>query len=317
MADQRLDRFVAMVADISRTDANTLIKSGLVSVDGVAVTKTSRRLQVDELVETVVPERDDRIEASEKNIVPVVYVDDDVIVVDKPAGLVVHPGAGLRGGTVIQSLLAEYPDLEGVGDDFLRPGVVHRLDKGTSGLLMVARTRAAFEGLTEQLADRTVHRRYVTLVWGDLDSSEGVIDAPLGRSPREATKQAVVVGGKMARTHYAVEKRFAEPVAVNLLSCRLETGRTHQIRVHLEAIDHPVVGDDRYGPRREPLFGLDRPFLHAATLGFEHPVTGDLLSFESPLPHDLDQVLGKLAAAEAAASAGSERGAPPASMDDR
>ncbi|MFT7601129.1 MAG: 23S rRNA pseudouridine1911/1915/1917 synthase, partial [Acidimicrobiales bacterium] len=224
--------------------------------------------------------------------VPIVHIDDDVIVVNKPAGLIVHPGSGVATGTMVQGLIAQYPDLASVGDDHTRPGVVHRLDKGTSGLLLVARTDESYRHLSEQLAARTVLRRYHTLVWSDVAAAEGVVDAPLGRSPRDATRQAVVVGGRFARTHYRVLQRYEDPDRT-LLECRLETGRTHQIRVHLDAIDHPVCGDDRYG-RGRPLDGLTRPFLHAAEIGFEHPTTGELLHFEAARPADLTNFLAGL-----------------------
>jgi len=235
-----------------------------------------------------VERHDGQLEADPSVHVPVVYEDDHVIVVDKPAGLVVHPGAGTLDGTMAHGLLAAFPGLRGVGPDE-RPGIVHRLDKGTSGLLVVARTDDALEMLKQQLIVRSMLRQYVTLVDGRVGSSEGVIDAPLGRSPRDPTRHGVVLSGRDARTRYEVIERFDDPL-VTYLRCRLETGRTHQIRVHLEAIDHPVIGDDRYGGA-QPTLGLDRPFLHAQTLGFVHPDTEDWMEFESPLPDDLTKVL--------------------------
>jgi 23S rRNA pseudouridine1911/1915/1917 synthase len=224
--------------------------------------------------------------------VPVVHVDDDVIVVDKPADLVVHPGSGNLDQTMVNGLLARFPELATVGDPE-RPGIVHRLDRGTSGLLVVARTPEAYESLVDQLAERTVERRYRTLVWGHPASPRGVVDAPIGRSPKHPTKMAVTERGKPARTSYEVVRTFDRPVEVAELECRLETGRTHQIRVHLSAIGHSVVGDDRYRGVRESL-SCPRPFLHAERLGFAHPVTGDRLTFESPLPADLQAVLDRL-----------------------
>jgi 23S rRNA pseudouridine1911/1915/1917 synthase len=179
-----------------------------------------------------------------------------------------------------------------VGDP-LRPGIVHRLDRGTSGLLVVARTAVAYEGLVAQLAARTVQRRYRALVWGHPESPRGLIDAPIGRSPKHPTKMAVTAGGKEARTRYEVEERFARPGETTLVACRLETGRTHQIRVHLAAIGHPVVGDDRYGGVRQSL-PTGRPFLHADRLAFDHPATGEALAFDASLPEDLTTVLGHL-----------------------
>jgi 23S rRNA pseudouridine1911/1915/1917 synthase len=221
-----------------------------------------------------------------------VYADDDVIVVDKPQLLVVHPGAGNATGTMVAGLLARFPELHGVGEPE-RPGIVHRLDKGTSGLLVVARTAAAYESLVEQLSTRTVERRYLALVWGAPSPATGVVDAPIGRSRRDPTRMAVSATGREARTRYEVQRRFVEPIDASLLECRLETGRTHQIRVHLGAIGHPVVGDPRYRGARAS-FAVPRMFLHAHALAFDHPRTHERVSFESPLPADLQGVLDRL-----------------------
>jgi 23S rRNA pseudouridine1911/1915/1917 synthase len=230
-------------------------------------------------------------------VVPVVWFDDHVVVVDKPAGLVVHPGAGHPNGTLVNGLLARFPDIasvDGPGGEKDRPGIVHRLDKGTSGLLIVARTAAASAGLVAQLAARRVGREYLALVQGDVSSDAGLIDAPLGRADTDPTKIRVQAGGREARTRYLVEARYDAPLPSTLLRCRLETGRTHQIRVHLASIGHPVVGDDRYGGRRQGAWKplpAGRPFLHAAFLSFEHPVSHEELSFSSGLPDDLEHVL--------------------------
>jgi len=213
-----------------------------------------------------------------------------VLVVDKQAHLVVHPGSGVRGATLVNGLLAMVPEIESVGEPD-RPGIVHRLDKGTSGLLMVARTDLAYESLVRQLAMRTVLRVYQSVVHGLVEAESGLIDAPLGRSPRDATRRAVVADGRPARTRYEVLDRLSG-ADCSVVACRLETGRTHQIRAHLSAIGHPVVGDDRYGGRA--VAGLDRPFLHAAELGFEHPDSGELLQFASALPADLSSTLEQL-----------------------
>ena len=219
-----------------------------------------------------------------------VHVDAEVIVVDKPAGLVVHPGSGVGGGTLVNALLARYPDLAGVGDPE-RPGVVHRLDRGTSGLMVVARTPAAYESLVAQLADHRVARVYEALVHGTVEAAAGLVDAPIGRSSHDPTRRAVRHDGRPARTRYEAAARFTGPVPATLLRCRLETGRTHQIRVHLQAIGHPVVGDDRYGGRVPPGVALARPFLHAAELGFDHPDGRGRVAFEAQLPADLAAVL--------------------------
>ncbi len=289
---ERVDRVIAMIGDVSRREALELVAAGSVWVDGIPPQKPSERLRAGATIVIELPERVDELVPAPDIEVPVVHADDQVLVVDKPAGLVVHPGSGVRSGTMIQALLAQFPDLAAAGGPPDRPGIVHRLDRGTSGLLMVARTEAAREALSAQLAARTVDRRYLALVWGRVESAEGLIDAPLGRSPREPTRRAVIAGGRPARTRYQVLDRCDDP-GVTLLSCTLETGRTHQIRAHVEAIGHPVVADHRYAIRKESL-GLSRPFLHAAELGFEHPATGERLSFRSELPDELAGLLERL-----------------------
>ena len=296
---QRVDRVVAMLTGRPRSDADVLVGSGRVRVGGRVTTRSSRRVHTGERLEVDVPPALDAGATSPDPSVevPVVYVDDAVVVVDKPAGLVVHPGAGHSRGTLVQGLLARYPDIAELATDAAsatRPGIVHRLDRGTSGLLVVARTPAARDALVAQLADRSVERRYLALVRGRVDADEGLIDAPLGRADRDPTRIVVRTDGKEARTRYRVEGRYAAPVAATLLECRLETGRTHQIRVHVTAIGHPVVGDDRYGTRgAPPLPGVPagRPWLHAAGLSFRHPDDGRPMSFSSPLPPELVSVL--------------------------
>ncbi|MGH9093119.1 MAG: RluA family pseudouridine synthase, partial [Acidimicrobiales bacterium] len=222
----------------------------------------------------------------------VVHEDDQLVVVDKPPGLVVHPGAGRAHGTLAAGLLARYPDLAALAEDGdpLRPGIVHRLDRGTSGLLVVARTPEARRSLVAQLAARTATRRYLGLVAGDVAGERGVVEAPVGRSTRTPTRMAVSARGREARTRYRVLRRYGEPLASTLLAVALDTGRTHQIRVHLAAIGHPVVGDERYGPGGRvggPLLAPGRLFLHAAELSLDHPATGDRLTWRSALPPDL------------------------------
>jgi 23S rRNA pseudouridine1911/1915/1917 synthase len=292
LAGERLDRVVAMATGVSRADAAAAIAAGQVQIDGQAVTARSRRLVAGQ---RVVADLSAQHEARAASLVGeadvgfrVVHEDAGLIVVDKPAGLVVHPGAGNRTGTLVQGLLDRYPELASVGQPD-RPGIVHRLDKGTSGLLVVARTPEAYADLVRQLAAHEVERRYLALVWGELDTLSGMVDAPVGRSSREPTRMTVSAQGKQARTRYDVVATFRHPVVVSLLECRLETGRTHQIRVHLSAIDHPVVGDTRYGGAR-PSLPSPRPWLHAAALRLVHPLTGEELSFDSPLPADLEAV---------------------------
>lgn len=294
LAGERLDRVVALVADVSRRDATVMIEAGGVKLDGSTISSGKVRLNVGQLVEidtssrptTELPGPDSSIE------VVVLYEDEHVIVVDKAPGVVVHPAPGHRGGTLVNGLLARYPEIASVGDPE-RPGIVHRLDVGTSGLLVVARTNDAYHSLVEQLSEHDVERRYIALAWGHFDAPVGTIDASIGRDPRDPLRMAVVPTGKEARTHYRVEREFSEPDA-SLVICELETGRTHQIRVHLAAVGHPVVGDAAYGGQRAGLT-TDRPVLHATRLTFRHPVTGLDIGVDSPLPDDLRSVLDRWA----------------------
>jgi 23S rRNA pseudouridine1911/1915/1917 synthase len=280
-----------MLCGVARQAAADLVADGRVSVDGRRAVSRSRKLTEGESVEVAfgASKAVAAIEADPTVDVPVVFADEHVIVVDKPAGMVVHPGAGRGNATMVQGLLAAYPELAAVGEPD-RPGIVHRLDAGTSGLLAVARDESAYESLISQLHSRSVGRLYLALVCGTVDAPAGLIDAPVGRSGRDRTQMAISASGREARTRYEVVRRYAEPVPVTLLECSLETGRTHQVRVHLRALRHPVVGDTRYGGVR-PALPLARPFLHARHLEFDHPVTGERVSFDSPLPSDLENLL--------------------------
>ena len=292
LAGQRVDRAVAMVTGWSRAEVQAVADRGEITVDGRVVAK-SRKLVAGERVEVLGQPETAAPPGPEAVPVDVVYDDDDVIVVDKPAGLVVHPGAGHEHGTLVHGLLARYPELAAVGDAD-RPGIVHRLDRETSGLMVVARSARAYAALVDALAERLVTRDYDALVWGHPQNPRGVVDAPIGRSAARRTRMAVRTEGRDARTVYEVEEWFGRP-EVARLRCRLETGRTHQIRVHLSAIGHPVVGDAAYGGRRSGI-DLDRPFLHAAHLAFAHPITGEPLEFGAALPPELDELLDRLRA---------------------
>jgi len=293
---QRVDRVVALVAEVSRSAAADLLTTGRVLIDGAPAERASQKVAAGSRLVIRVAHTDRTLVAEPEVAVPVLHADDAVVVVDKPAGMVVHPGSGVHHGTLVHGLLARFPELVTVGPED-RPGIVHRLDKGTSGLLMVARTAAARESLAAQLQAHTVDREYLALVLGEVGSERGVIDAPLGRSQSNALRRAVVTSGRPARTSYEVAHRFPavpDRPPLTLVRCRLETGRTHQIRAHLEAIGHPVVGDETYrGQHRRPALdpGPGRPFLHAGLLGFDHPVSGRRLRFASPLPSDLAAVL--------------------------
>jgi 23S rRNA pseudouridine1911/1915/1917 synthase len=287
LAGERLDRIVAFVTDASRSDAAALVAAGGAQVDGVVVTSGKLRLQLGQRIdvdETKLPVT--ALPAADPTVVfSVVYEDDEVIVVDKPAGLVVHPGAGNIDGTLVNGLLVRYPELAAIGEPH-RPGIVHRLDIGTSGLMVVARSVRAYHSLVYALSQRDVTRVYRTMVWGHIANPTGVIDAPIGRDHRDPMRMAVVVDGKSARTRYHVLTAYDTPAEASAVECRLESGRTHQIRVHLAAIGHPVVGDPTYGGVRHPI-ATPRPFLHAAELAFVHPGTNESLTFTSPLPDDL------------------------------
>jgi 23S rRNA pseudouridine1911/1915/1917 synthase len=280
----RLDLYVARhCPDVSRSRAHRLIEDGLVTVNGRAA-KPSRPLQRGDRVLVRVPPPSPLDLVPEAIPLSIVYEDDDLLVVDKPAGLAVHPGAGRSRHTLVNALLAHCPDLAGIGG-VLRPGIVHRLDKDTSGLLLVAKNDRAHAALSRQLKERTVEKGYLALVTGRLEPGEGVIEGAIGRDPRNRRRMAVVEGGRPARTAYRVRER---PHDCTLVEVTPSTGRTHQIRVHLAAVGHPIVGDALYG-RPSALVG--RQFLHACWLGFRHPADGRSLHFESPLPADLQQAL--------------------------
>ena len=290
LAGERVDRVVAMETGWSRAEVQVVAAAGGVLVDGKPAAK-SMRLVAGQHVAVIGRPADGAPPQAEDVPVEIRYADDDLFVVYKPAGLVVHPGAGHAHGTLVHGLLAVDPAIAGVGDPE-RPGIVHRLDRDTSGLMVVARTPDAYDVLVDALARRDVGREYVALVWGHPENARGVIDAPIGRSTSRRTRMAVRREGKEARTLYETREWFVHP-DVALLDCRLETGRTHQIRVHLAAIGHPVVGDGTYGGNR-PGIRLDRPFLHAARLTLDHPRTGEPLAVEEPLPPELAAVLAGL-----------------------
>lgn len=329
LAGERLDRAVSMVSGVSRSMASEMVASGMVELGATAPrseeTSGSGEAPVDAVGNVALRLATDRtyqlregewlvvhlpdLVSSDPEPDPsvsfgVVYEDEDLVVVDKPAGLVVHHGAGHERGTLVDGLVARYPDLgslgrEGLLGDPARPGIVHRLDKGTSGLVVVARSARAYSSLCAQMRLHTATRRYQALVHGLVQSAQGVVDAPIGRSERQATRMAVKASGRPARTHYRVIRRFGDPTDATLIEASLETGRTHQVRVHMAAIGHPVVGDDRYGRPgltrrfRSASMVPGRLFLHAGLLEVEHPA-GWRASWTSPLPDDLRLVLDEL-----------------------
>ncbi|AQS59020.1 RNA pseudouridine synthase [Desulforamulus ferrireducens] len=291
-AKTRIDVFLTTnCPEISRSYVQKLIEEGLVTVNGQP-TKANYKLRVADEVTIEIPPAEELMVEPEDIPLDIYYEDKDVIVVNKPRGMVVHPAEGNTSGTLVNALLYHCKDLSGI-NGVLRPGIVHRLDKDTSGLIMVAKNDQAHHALAQQLKDRTVTRRYLALVHHRIKEEQGTINAPIGRDPRDRQKMAVIErNSKAAVTHFQVMERFAD---YTLIECRLETGRTHQIRVHMAYIGYPLVGDLKYGPKK-PHFNLDGQLLHARVLGFQHPTTGQYLEFSSPLPEVFQQVLEQLKA---------------------
>ncbi len=298
----RLDQWLATrLPGLSRSRIKALVEGGRVRVQG-RVPKAAHRLKPGERVEVDIPPAPREELAPEPIPLQVVFEDEDVLVVDKPAGMVTHPGAGRSTGTLAAAALAHAPTVAGVGGP-RRPGIVHRLDKGTSGLIVLAKSQRAYDALTRQLVRRTVTRRYLCLVQGVLQPSSGVIDKPLARDERSRVRMAIARAGRGRRavTRFRVLERLPEATFVE---CTLETGRTHQLRVHLSSLGHPLLGDRTYGARaadRRPdpalpdlIAGLGGVALHAAGLTFDHPVTGAPLEFASPLPNRIERLLSHL-----------------------
>lgn len=285
---ERIDKAVSSIQnEWSRTQISNWITEGIVKVNGEAV-KAKYKVKAGDVVEIVVPEAEPLDVIAENLDLEIVYEDADVLVVNKPKGMVVHPAPGHMTGTLVNGLMYHCTDLSGI-NGIMRPGIVHRIDKDTSGLLMVAKNDKAHESLVEQLVNKTVTRKYTALVHGHIAHDKGTIDAPIGRDQKDRQKQAVVDKGKHAVTHFQVIERFGD---YTLVECRLETGRTHQIRVHMQYIGFPLVGDPKYGPRKTLDFGGQ--VLHAGVLGFTHPTTGEYMEFEALLPVDYVQLLDEL-----------------------
>lgn len=284
----RIDKVLSQeLADYSRSQIQQWLKDERVMVNGTTV-KANYKVKAGDQVTIAVPEPT-VLELTTENIpLEIVYEDEDVAVVNKPQGMVVHPSAGHPNGTLVNALLFHMQNLSSI-NDVIRPGIVHRIDKDTSGLLMIAKNDFAHESLAKQLKEKTSLRKYVALVHGVIPHEKGVIDAPIGRSKTDRKMQAVIEEGKPAVTHFQVLERFADFTLVEL---QLETGRTHQIRVHMKYIGYPLAGDPVYGPKKT-LPGKGQ-FLHAQVLGFEHPRTGEFLTFTAPLPEVFQKTLEKL-----------------------
>jgi 23S rRNA pseudouridine1911/1915/1917 synthase len=294
-AGERLDRAItAHLSDFSRSYAATLIEASAVTLNGNVVSKPGQKLRAGDHISINIPAPQPSGIAAEEIPLSIVYEDADLLVIDKPAGMVVHPAPGHAGGTLVNALLAHVPGLELDMGDEARPGIVHRLDKDTSGLLVVAKRRPAHEALSRQMSSRTMLKQYLAVVAGKPSPPSGIVDAPIARDPRDWQRMAVVINGRPARTRYSTERDLPR---YTLIRATLETGRTHQIRVHMASTGHPILGDPLYGKRTlkdAATLGLARQFLHAHRLGFTLPSTGEWREFVSPLPEELQGVLERL-----------------------
>ena len=286
----RIDKAIALETHLSRAQIAELFKENKILLNSKNSKRSEKVKPGDKISLEFIPKIDVKIQAEDISF-DVVYEDEYLLVVNKEPYMVVHPGAGNLDGTLANALLHRYPEIIDVGQEF-RPGIVHRLDAETSGLLVIAKTQDCYEKFVELFTTHEVDRRYVALIWGRLNTKFGIIDAPIGRSLSRATKMSVRDDGKFARTHYS-ENKYFEIQEVTLMDVSLETGRTHQIRVHFAAIGHPIVGDKTYGGYRQSI-DCPRTFLHAETLSFVHPITTQELTFTAKLPDDLALVLEEL-----------------------
>ncbi|MER1984688.1 MAG: RluA family pseudouridine synthase [Solibacillus sp.] len=287
-AGERIDKALAGIqTEWSRSQVGNWLDAGHILVNDESV-KAKYKVKAGDVITVDVPAVEDLEIIPEALDLEIVYEDADVLVVNKPRGMVVHPAPGHASGTLVNGLMHHCKDLSGI-NGVARPGIVHRIDKDTSGLLMVAKNDHAHTSLVNQLVEKTVTRKYTALVHGHIAHDKGTIDAPIGRDQKDRQKQAVVDNGKHAVTHFQVIERFGH---FTLVECRLETGRTHQIRVHMNYIGYPLAGDPKYGPKKT--IDFDGQVLHAGVLGFVHPVSGEYLEFSSPLPADFEAVLAEM-----------------------
>ena len=290
-AGVRVDKYLAeQLPDITRSYLQKLLKDGSVEMNGKPV-KASAKTVAGAVITLTIPEPEEPEILPEDIPLDILYEDSDVILINKPKGMVVHPAAGHYTGTLVNALMYHCKgDLSGI-NGVLRPGIVHRIDKDTTGVLIVCKNDKAHNALAEQLKEHSITRKYRAIVCGNLKEDEGTVDAPLGRHPQDRKKMAIVrTGGKRAVTHYRVLERFGN---YTYIECQLETGRTHQIRVHMASLGHPLLGDEVYGRAKSP-FKLEGQTLHAMVLGFIHPTTGAYLEFEAPLPEYFEKLLEKL-----------------------
>ncbi|MED1112822.1 MULTISPECIES: RluA family pseudouridine synthase [Bacillus cereus group] len=285
---ERIDKFVAEInSEWSRSQVQQWIKDDVVTVNGKSVKVNYKVKENDEITVTIPDPEELDIQAEDMNL-EIYYEDADVLVVNKPRGMVVHPAPGHTSGTLVNGLMHHCTDLSGI-NGVMRPGIVHRIDKDTSGLLMVAKNDMAHESLVNQLVAKTVTRRYKAIVHGVIPHDKGTIDAPIGRDKKERQSMTVDENGKNAVTHFQVLERFKD---FTLVECRLETGRTHQIRVHMKYIGYPLAGDPKYGPKKT--LDMNGQALHAGILGFDHPRTGEYIQFEAPIPEVFEDALNIL-----------------------
>ena len=290
-AGVRIDKYLAeQLPDITRSYLQKLLKDGSVQMNGKPV-KASTKTAAGAVIELTIPEPEEPEILPEDIPLDILYEDSDVILINKPKDMVVHPAAGHYTGTLVNALMYHCKgDLSGI-NGVLRPGIVHRIDKDTTGVLIVCKNDKAHNALAEQLKEHSITRKYRAIVCGNLKEDEGTVDAPLGRHPQDRKKMAIVrTGGKRAVTHYRVLERFGN---YTYIECQLETGRTHQIRVHMASLGHPLLGDEAYGRVKSP-FKLEGQTLHAMVLGFIHPTTGEYMEFEAPLPEYFEKLLEKL-----------------------
>ncbi|MBV7503804.1 RluA family pseudouridine synthase [Bacillus sp. sid0103] len=291
LEEQKGDRIDKVISSLdeewSRTQVQQWIKEGNITVNGQRI-KTNYKCNLNDQIEITIPDPEELDVVPEDLNLDIYYEDSDVLVVNKPSGMVVHPAPGHMSGTLVNGLMFHCKDLSGI-NGVLRPGIVHRIDKDTSGLLMVAKNDLAHESLVNQLVAKTVTRKYKAIVHGVIPHDFGTVDAPLGRDTKDRQSMTVVDHGKHAVTHFHVIERFKD---FTFVECQLETGRTHQIRVHMKYIGYPLAGDPKYGPKKT--LDIDGQALHAGVLGFNHPRTNEYLEFEAPLPEDIEAVLTQL-----------------------
>ena len=288
----RIDLVLSLLlSETSRSFIQKLIEGGSLTVNGSLCRSKKYKVSENDVVEIVLPEPE-KLTIEEENIpLDIVYEDRDLLIVNKPRGMVVHPAVGNYTGTLVNAVMYHCKDRLSSINGVIRPGIVHRIDKDTSGLLMIAKNNRSHESLSRQLAEHSITRKYMALVYNNFSEDEGTVDAPLGRDPRNRLRRAVVSeNSRRAVTHWRVMERFGR---YTLIEASLETGRTHQIRVHMAYINHPLIGDLLYGPKKQTLFDKGQ-LLHAGVLGFVHPSTGEYMEFSSPLPEEFEQVLEKL-----------------------